>query len=192
MLKFPLSRFFVRHVINTLAVASLIALCACTPKYDWREVRGSNAPFVVLLPAKPATISRPINLDGAKLTMTMTAAEVDGVTFAVGTAELPDAARAQAALAAMKTALVKNIGGTIKLEKSTSGAQANAAANTQTTTVDIEASGAPGHDTKGQPRMLIARFVAQDRRVYQVIVVGREKAVTRDAIDTFFASFKAN
>ena len=187
-----LSRFFLRRCTTIAAVAVLVTLAACSPKYDWREVRGTDAPFVVLLPAKPATLSRPIDLDGSKVTMTMTAAEVDGVTFAVGTAQLSDAAHAQAALSAMKAALVKNIGGTIKSEKTAALAPANGAAKSQATAIDIEASGAPGRDAKGQPRMLVARFIAQDQRVYQVVVVGREKAVTRDAIDTFITSFKLN
>lgn len=166
-----------------------LALSACTPKYDWREVRGTNTPFMVMMPAKPATYTRPVNLDGLQVTMTMTAAEVDDVTFAIGTAELPDAANAPAALNAMKIALVKNIGGTIKSEKSSVLAQSPGTVSSQ---IDIEATGAPGGNTGGQPRLLVARFVAIDKRIYQAVVVGREKAVTRDAVDTFLTSFKLN
>ena len=49
--------------------------------------------------------------------MTMTAVDVEGAMFAVGSAQAPDAAKAQAALAAMKTALVNNIGATVTQEK---------------------------------------------------------------------------
>ena len=161
--------------------AALIALAACSPQYDWREVRGSAAPFVVLLPAKPATLSRPVNLDGVQVTMAMTAAEVGGVTFAVGSAELPDAAAAQLALLAMKKAMLGNIKGTIQSEQ-TRGAAADGA----TSGTDLEATGSIG----GQPARLFARFAAKDKRVYQAIVLGPDKAVSRDAADTFFTSFK--
>lgn len=167
-----------------------LLLTACTPKYDWREVRGSGAPFVVTLPAKPTSVSRPIDLDGLQVTMTMTAAEIDGVTFAVGSVVLPDTAQAQAALNAMKTALVKNIGGTILHEKSSATAQATGDSTTQTTSIEIEASGTPSANSGGQPRLLFARFVAKQQRVYQAIVVGKEKAVSREAVDTFLTSFK--
>jgi len=161
---------------------ALALLVACSPKYDWREVHGNGAPYLIMLPAKPASHARPVNLDGLQVTMTMTAAEVDGVTFAVGTAELPDPAQAQKALQSMKTALVNNIGGRIKQEKATPNASAP-------DTIDIEASGPAGPD--GDARLLMGRFIAKNKRIYQVIVVGKEKNVSREATDTFFNSFKA-
>ena len=158
-------------------IACVALLAACSPKFDWREVRGTDAPFMVLLPSKPATHTRTVNLDGLQVPMTMTAADVDGVTFAVGAAQLADAAQAPKALAAMKTALVRNIGGTIKQEKASAPGAVPVA-------VDIEAA--------GSGRLLLARFLAKDNRIYQVIMVGNESAVSRDAADTFFTSFKLN
>jgi hypothetical protein len=166
-----------------LVAAGVLALSACSPTYDWRSVRGADAPFVALFPAKPISYSRSVNLDGMQLVMTMTAAEVDGVTFAVGTAALPDPGKAQAALHAMKNALVKNIGGTIRHEKST------ATPGGPIPAIEIQAIGAPGA-AKERPRLLFARFTAKGQWVYQAVVIGREKAVPEDAVDTFFTSFK--
>lgn len=160
-------------------VACALSLVACSPRLDWREVHGAGVPFSVLLPAKPASSSRQVNLEGLPVSMTMTAADVDGIVFAVGTAELPDHATAMRALSAMKTALVRNIGGGIRRET----------ASPAGTTVDIEAAGGRGSDN-GQPRLLIARFIVVDKRVYQLVVVGKEQAVSREAVDTFLASFK--
>jgi hypothetical protein len=153
-------------------------LAACSPKFDWREVRGTAAPFVVLLPAKPASHTRTVNLDGIEVAMTMTAAEVDGATFAVGTAELPDEAKARHALTVMKTALIRNIGGSVRKE-------AASAPGAIPATIDIEAAGA-------ESRVLYGRFVANGKRVYQVIAVGKESTLPREAIDTFLTSFKIN
>lgn len=178
MLKLPIS-----PVLPAICTAAALMLSACNPTYNWREVRGTAAPYSVTLPGKPASHSRPVNLDGTQVTMTMTAAEVDGVTFAVGSAELPDPAKARAALTAMKTALVNNIGGTVRQEKVSGPADAP-------TEIAIEAVGTPGPNTGGQPRLLIARFIAKDKRVYQVLVAGKEKAVSREAVDTFLTSFK--
>ncbi|RZI45001.1 hypothetical protein EGT07_00490 [Herbaspirillum sp. HC18] len=158
--------------------AAAFLLTACSPKYDWREVHGAGAPYVVLLPAKPASHTRTVDLDGLQVSMTMTAAEVDGVMFAVGTAELPNAAQAPKAMDAMKTALVRNIGGTIRQEKSS-------AAGSVPATIDVEVAGT-------QSRLLLARFLAEDKHIYQVVMIGKEKDMSRDAADTFFSSFKSN
>lgn len=179
MLKFSWTSF-------CTTVVYVLMLSACAPKYDWREVRGTSAPFSVLLPAKPASFSRSINLDGQQVIMTMTAAEVDGVTYAVGTAMLPDAEKAHSALRNMKSALVKNIAGTIKLEKLSEDKAAG------TTSIEIDAVGSSPANSGGQSMRLIAHFVAKDKQVYQIVIVGRENAMTSDAIDTFFTSFKLN
>ncbi|SFB32153.1 hypothetical protein SAMN04515620_14213 [Collimonas sp. OK607] len=175
-----------RFFICSSTVCALLALAACSPKFNWREVRSKDAPYSVLLPAKPSTFARPIDLDGVPVTMTMTAAKVDDTVFAVGSATLPDAAKAQAALIAMKTALVKNINGTVKAEKTTA-----AAGNTQglSASIDVEAVGAtPG----GKPEVLFGHFVSKDKEIYQVIVMGPEKGVSRENAETFISSFKHN
>lgn len=173
---------------KTLRFLSLLCcalmLAACSPKFDWRMVRGDAVPFEVLLPAKPASMSRPVDLGAARVEMTMTAAEVDGVTFAVGAATLPDAAGAPAALAAMKDGLVRNINGSIKREAgdSSQAGQAGAAP------LEVEAAGTPAPN--GPELLLLARFFARDARVYQVLVLGPPQKVVRTEADTFFSSFK--
>jgi hypothetical protein len=159
------------------AAAAALVMLGCTPRYDWREVRGTDDSYSILLPAKPAALTRTINLDGVRVAMTMTAAEVDGVTFAVGSAQLPDAPAAQAALDKMKVALVKNINGGIKHEKRPTPGE-------RMPTIELEARG----DRNGRPLLLLARFVAKDRRAYQVVVAGPEKAVVREAAETFLTS----
>lgn len=183
VLKFPLPSRSPRSII---VIAAIIALAGCSPKYDWREVHGADARYAVLLPAKPATVSRQVNLDRVQVTMVMTAAEVNGVSFAVGSAELPDAGAAQLALLAMKKAMLNNIQGAIQTEKTAALASTSGAAASSSIATDIEAVGSIG----GQPARLFARFVAQDKRVYQAIVLGPEKTVSRDAADTFLTSFK--
>lgn len=178
---FPLS-------LSRLCWLALLLLAGCSPSLNWRQVQGVDAPFVVLLPAKPATLSRRIDLDGIQVTMSMTAAEVDGVTFAVGSVVLPDAALAPKALQAMKLALVRNINGSIQSEQATAAAQAAGTSSS----VDVVATGTL--DRGNVPARLLARFAARDQRVYQIIVVGSGSAmhaIGTDAAETFFTSFKA-
>ena len=162
-----------------LAVPLLaLVLSACDPHYNWRDYRSKDAPYSVLLPGKPATHARDVRLGELPVRMTMTAAEVDDVVFAVGSAELTDTAQAPAALLAMQTALARNIGATIV-------SQATAASGPQTT-ISIEAKGM----RNGEPTLLIGRFIARDRRVYQVVVMGAERHIAREQVATFLDSFK--
>lgn len=166
--------------LSLAALAASVLLSACSPKFDWRDYRNLGIPYTVLFPGKPATQSRDIHLGEDKVSMHMAAAEIDGVTFAVGSAELPDAARARVAITVMKTTMVKNINGTVTAEAS--------AADGQRTVTSVEAKGS----RNGEPMVLSGRFVARDKWVYQAIVVGREKHVDKEAVDTFLTSFKPN
>lgn len=172
------------------AIASMLAsaaiLAACSPKFDWREYRSPDTHFTALFPGKPAVLTREIDLDGKKVNLTMTASEVDGNTFAIGNAELASAELAQAALPAMKQALLNNIKGTVRSEKSSATASSTPAGTRQRSSVSIEATGTQ----HGQPALLVGRFVAQDKRIYQVIILGQESKLSRENIDTFMDSVK--
>lgn len=164
--------------------AAILVLAACSPKFDWRTVRGNPVPFEVLLPAKPASITRPVDLGAARVDMTMTAAEVDGVSFAVGAAILPDAAGSGAALAAMKNGLVRNINGSIRRESG----DVRQAGKADAAPLEVEAVGRRAPN--GEELLLLARFFARDARVYQVLVLGPSNKVARTEAETFFSSFK--
>lgn len=162
--------------------AAICLLTACSPKYNWREVHGNSVPFTVLLPGKSDAFTQSVVLNGASVAMTMTAVEVDGVTFAVGTASFADAAAAQSALVEMKAALIKNIDGSpvdIAVPgKEIAGAQ----------TLTLSAAGI----SRGKPLQMTGRLYNIEKRVYQVIMVGDPKKITDDASETFFTSFKPN
>lgn len=163
----------------------LVFLAACTPKYDWRTVQDTSAPYTVLLPAKPSSLTRTVNLGGIQASMTMTAAEVDDVTFAVGTAELADMDQARAALAVMKDTMVRNIGGVILQEKNVAdpaGLRIDVDAGPSTSAVPVARG--------GKTSILHARFIVRGKRVYQVIAVGPAKTMRAEAVDTFLTSFK--
>lgn len=167
-------------LLRAAAAAACALLLACSPKFDWREVRGSAAPYVALFPAKPDTHARTINLDGAQVRMTMTGAEIDGVSFTVGSVHLEDPTRAQQAIGAMKTALVRNIEGRIVSERLSAPAPG-------ATLLELEARGPL---PQGRERLLLARFFARGHHAYQMLVVGAADAVPREAADTFLNSFQ--
>lgn len=156
-------------------VLSATLLSACSPEYNWRQYDSPDAPYGVLFPAKPATYTRPVNLSGNSFDMTMTAAEVKHTVFAVGTGVAPDAATAQAALAAMKTAMVRNIGAQVTEEKTQPGSA-----------LDVQARGM----RNGQPMRLVGHFEARGKRFYQVIVLGPDGSVPDEQVEQFMTSFK--
>lgn len=167
-----------------LGLCCLCCLTACSPKYDWREIRPEHAPFQVAFPAKPVYQSRDVALAGSTVKMTMSSAQVDGVTFAVGSASMATAEQAKAALPLLKATLLANIGGQIKQESSPAFPQGVA--------LQVEATGQQSKLAVGgaQNILLAARFIAKDKQVYQLVVMGKPERVLRDSIDTFFTSFK--
>jgi hypothetical protein len=171
---------------SILPVLAAALLSACSPTHNWRDYSSPDAPFRVMFPDKPAVHKRSIDVGGMTVEMTMTAVDVNGMTFAVGSAEAPDAAKAQAALGAMKTALVRNIGATVTKEKSSAAAAASGTGNTQSASIDIEATGAQN----GTPMKLVGHFESRNKRFYQVIVMGKAKALSPEQTDQFMSSFK--
>jgi hypothetical protein len=165
-----------------IGLTAALLLAGCNPTYNWRDYSSPDAPYQIMFPSKPATLTRSVDLKGMKVEMTMTAAEVEGVTFAVGTGLAPDPSRARAALADMKTALVRNLGAKVQRESASAAAQGDAASSS----IDIDAVG----KANGQPMTLRGHFAAKGKRFYQVIVVGQAKNVSLEQTDQFISSFR--
>lgn len=163
-----------------------MALAACSPKYNWRDYTSPDGSYRVMFPGKPASYTRSVDLDGLRVDMTMTATEVDGAMYAVGAAQAPDPARAQAALAAIKTALLHNIGATSTRETSAAAAAVTDGAPTDAASSNVTASGV----LNGVKMQLVGHFEARGKRIYQVVVMGPAKSVESDPADQFISSFK--
>ncbi len=170
---YPLARLLLTPLL-------LAAMVACNPALNWREVRGGDAPYTVLLPAKPTTFARPVDLNGLKVEMSMTAAEVDGVSYAVASARVPDATQRTAALAAMQDAMLRNISANPPQER---------AVVLEGGTPAIEVT-ARGHaSTSKRAVVMHARFAQHGERVFQAVAIGPAEALTPEAAETFLESF---
>lgn len=156
-----------------LVLAALLA--ACNPTYNWRDHTSGDGSYRVQFPSKPSTHTRSVDLGGLRVDMTMTAAEVEGTTFAVGTAVTTDAARALVILPAMRHALLRNI--------RAPGTDADLEPGSPALDIDATGSG------PGGPVRIVGRFVAKGARVYQVIVVGKPGAVPPEHTEQFLSSF---
>jgi hypothetical protein len=172
------SLFFVRWR-NFIAVILLLSAFACSPHWNWRVVRSEDAPVSILLPAKPTSHAGDIDLNGNKVKMYMTATEVNGLSFAIGSISIDDTAKHADALLAMQTAMIRNIKGEVRTQKPVK-LEGNVVAN------EIVVSGRIGN--ANMPVLMAARFASKGTWVVQAVVVGPEKNLSGEVIDTFLGS----
>jgi hypothetical protein len=100
----PLLRFFSRFW--PLLVSPVIAMSACSPKFDWRVSKAASYgdAYVLQYPGKPVIAQRTVVLAGITTPLTLHGVQVDHAQFAFGHA--PAASPEQAAVLA--TALVRS------------------------------------------------------------------------------------
>ena len=167
-----------------LLITSIFSISACSPQFDWREIRNNDAPFVATFPGKPASHSRDIELDGLKVKLHMTAADVNQISFAIAYAKLENSDKnlqsqhQQRALSAMQVGMLKNIQGTI--------VQPTPIESPKNTLTAI------GKTQSGKTIKMIARFVQHGPWIIQVVMMGDEQAITPEVADMFFGSIKFN
>ena len=89
--------------------AALLALCACSPTFNWRTVQLDTPGAEVLLPCKPDRGVRSVALAGQSLEMSMVGCDAGGATFAVAWAALPGTVLPGDALAHWRSATLANI-----------------------------------------------------------------------------------
>jgi hypothetical protein len=173
---------------------TLVALAAgtfgCSERFEWREVRADEG-FVALLPGRPQTVTREIELGGQRAAMTMWSTGTGATMFAVGTVRLPPAAMAdtsarKATVAHFRDALVRNIGAT----QSTPRGLPALASGARKPLADeaFEAVGRQAAD--GRKSRLAARVFIVDDRLFQLVALGAEGEIPPETLDTFFTSFR--
>ena len=156
-----------------LVLGLLLALGACHPAYDWREIQETEAGYRILLPARPVSMSRPIDLDGVAVTMSMTGARVDEALFTVGSVALPSASEParEHATQAMRTAMERNVQGH----------------ETKATQIEVPLIDAAGR-VAGEPSHMSAPFVARGDRAWQGVMIA--PASDPQAARLFHESFR--
>lgn len=150
----------------------ILLLSACSPKYDWREAGDPALGMRVLFPGKPDGAVRTILLGNLKLEMRQQGVRVDQTMFVAGGARLPadnEDVRAQA-VADMRTAMVRNLGGSELAVHAREVPVVNSAGleRGRQSGVLIEAQGRI-QDAPGRMRAI---FVARGDRVWQWVVLG--------------------
>jgi len=167
----------------------VLLLAACSPEYDWRRVQPAEGGFAAMLPAKPASMTRQVALEGLAIEMSLHGARIDETSYTVGVLRLPDDSPGtrERVLAALRTSMVANIAGT------------EAAARQVQVRIEDGAGQRAGHTTalqvqvrgqmRNQPAVMDARLVAQGNRLWQAMVLAPESASKRAGHEESVAQF---
>ncbi len=86
-----------------------MALSACSPEQNWRQVSFEGTTLKVQLPCKPDRTTREVPLGGAPVLLAVAGCESGGAMLAVMTAPLPAGTDAQAVLVGWQQATLANL-----------------------------------------------------------------------------------
>lgn len=92
-----------------LLACGIMLLTACSPALNWRTVQLQDAPLQILLPCKPQTQTRAVELGLGTVQMSMVGCEADGRLFAVTHFLLTDPTRAGEAMAYWQKAVLAQL-----------------------------------------------------------------------------------
>ncbi|HMN81497.1 MAG TPA: hypothetical protein PKA20_16445 [Burkholderiaceae bacterium] len=181
-----------RRLLASLAAVAMPAaggmLSGCTPEYNWREVRYPEQGVIVMLPGKPASLTRRISLDGEPVDMTMHGTAAGGSNFAVGVVRLTDRSRRDKYLAAMRAQMVRNIAGretsVITLPVRVLDREGNRRDTAPATVIRADGT------IREAPARMIAGFVGHGDRVVQFVVMGPATDVDDDEAKVFVESLR--
>ena len=167
---------------STLLTA-LLALAACSPTFNWREVRLERTRLNLLLPCKPDKAQKVVPLGGQATTLAMLGCEAGGATFAVAVADLGDASKTASVLVLWQNLTLANM-------KAGPGSHQLLPLKIPGASVDVpvvrvlaQGQRADGTVVSGQ-----AAYFAQGSQVFQVVMYAPQ--ITPEVAETFFSSLK--
>jgi hypothetical protein len=163
------------------AAALLLAVAACSPALDWREIRPEDSGVIAMFPCKPKLFARQVPLAGAKVEMRLASCMAKDTTYAIGYANVVDPGQVTRAIEQLRGAAAVNIGAAPAggVAWSVSGMTPNPLAEKVVMT---------GHDAEGKPIHEQAVFFVKGLRVYQATMVG--PVLDPEAAETFFGGLK--
>ncbi|HAL37352.1 MAG TPA: hypothetical protein DCP03_04235 [Polaromonas sp.] len=165
------------------AAAALLALAACSPVFNWREVRPENTRLSLLLPCKPNKAQKMVPLGGQPSTLSMLGCDAGGATFAVAVADLGDAEKAAPVLAQWQSLTLANMKAGPGTSQVLPLKLPGAAAEPPASRVFAQGQRADGTAVSGQ-----AAYFAQGSQVFQVVMYAAQ--ITPEVAETFFSSLK--
>lgn len=200
------SGVFFRWVSTALVLVTLLAVSACSPALNWRDVHPDQTALRVLLPCKPNSAERTVPLGGGATTLKMLSCDADGATFAVVVASLDEASRVEGALAQWQSVtLAKMQAGPVDSGQGSGSESAIVNANKSANRPEpTKFSGfrltgaallpppvmikAQGRRRDGSPVAGQAAFFAQGSQIFQVVVYAER--IRPEVSETLFSSLR--
>lgn len=106
-------------MFRSLAAMALLGagmVAACSPTFNWREVRVESTSLTAMMPCKPDKAAREVPMAGRQVHLTALSCEAGGATFAVLFADIHEPARLGEVLAQWKVATLANLRSTTAQE----------------------------------------------------------------------------
>jgi hypothetical protein len=168
-------------ILLSASLVALLALAACSPVFNWREVRPEGTRLKLLLPCKPDKAQKVVPLGGPATTLSMLGCDAGDATFAVAVADVGDASSAAPVLARWQSLTLANMkaapGSRQLLALKIPGASAAAPVSR----VSAQGQRADGTAVSGQ-----AAYFAQGSQVFQVVMYAPQ--IAPEVAETFFSS----
>jgi hypothetical protein len=173
-----MSRFL---TLSTAGLVAMLALAACSPTFNWREVRPEGTRLNLLLPCKPDKAQKVVPLGGQATTLSMLGCDAGGATFAVAVADVGDAARAASVLALWQDLTLVNMKAAPGSRQLLALKIPGAAVGVPVSRVQAQGQRADGTAVSGQ-----AAYFAQGSQVFQVVMYAPQ--IAPEVAETFFTS----
>ena len=179
--------------------ALLLTLTACSPVFNWREVRPEDTALSLLLPCKPDRAEKKLSLGERPQVLRLLGCDAGGATFAVTVADVGDASSVTAVLAAWQSATLANMKASPPMRSGLTGATPDKADKNATGAVPLKVTGAAsqppavlvkarGQRADGTAVSGQAAYFVQGSQVFQVVIYAVE--ISPEVAETFFSSLK--
>ena len=96
-------------MLRFVFAAAVFAVAACSPTFNWREVRAESVALKATLPCKPDKAARTVPMAGRQVELKVLGCEAGGATFAVLTGDIVDPLRSGEVLAQWRAATLANM-----------------------------------------------------------------------------------
>jgi len=170
------------HFIRAAALGGAVLaglLAACSPTFNWREVRPGDTRLALLLPCKPDQAEKIVPLGGRPTPLRLLGCDAGGATFAIAVADLGDATRVADVLTQWQALTLANM--KAGAPQATALAIKGAAPSPAPVLVKAQGQRADGTAVSGQ-----AAYFVQGTQVFQAVVYASPLAP--EVAETYFAS----
>lgn len=169
------------RALKSAAISACVALLACSPAMDWREVRPSGTRLLAMFPCKAVASQRSVQLARRAVVLSLHACAAGDRTWGIAHADVLDPSLLRAAMKELLAAASANIGAQSPQVQplQVPGATPHEASSRALLT---------GSRPDGQPVEMALAVFADGTRVFQATLLGR-RATGDDAV-SFFASLR--